>query len=442
MILGIFEDYKATNFYPLTLLRPVYELRVGTKTNRERVVESFEHDIVCAYMRDYLRDLYTLKYSSEREEYVVNREGELDSDTILMNGRLVLDRRTEENIKRIIDGKDNIIVYSGTDVVLIKATSNNARRIEGLLLEPMNEKKAIELKKIIRNYVEVPREEIALSDYLWDMVNMNAELIKEDLEERYVGREWKAKYVDERVAIVGDERLVYLDEGVEVEPYTVFNTKAGPIYVGRNTRIQAGARIEGPTFIGQDNIIVGGAQIREGSNLGDVCRAGGELEETIVLGYTNKYHLGFIGHAYIGEWVNIGAATTNSDLKNTYGTVRVTIGGKRIDTGILKVGCFIGDMVKTSIGVHIYTGKNIGISSHLHGIIYEDVPSFTIYAKSLGIEPVELFLESAIETQRRMMSRRGLSLSKEEIKIIEKVYEITEEDRRRAGVKKGRFKLT
>jgi len=440
MMVGIFEDHKIRNFYPLTLLRPIYDLRVGIKTNRERIVKSFEHDVVCVYMREYLKDLYNLKYGSEEEEYLINKEGELDSETILINGRLVLNKKTRENLKKFIE-KDNIIVLSGGDIVLIKITESVARKIENFLLKPLDEKKVKELKKIIVNHVEIPRKSIAMPEYLWDMVNMNADLIREDLEERYVGKEWRAKYVDERVAILGEERLVYLDEGVEVEPYVVFNTKSGPIYVGKDTRIQAGARIEGPTYIGQKSIVVGGAQIREGSNLGDVCRAGGELEETIVLGYTNKYHLGFIGHSYIGEWVNIGAATNNSDLKDTYGTVRVTIRGRRIDTGILKVGCFIGDMVKTSIGVQIYTGKNIGVSSHLHGIVYEDVPSFTIYAKSLGVEPVELILESAIETQRRMMSRRGLTLTREEIEVIRKVYEMTMEDRKQAGVKKKRFKL-
>ena len=172
-----------------------------------------------------------------------------------------------------------------------------------------------------------------------------------------------------------------------------------------------------------------------------MCRVGGEFEESVMHGYSNKYHAGFIGHAYIGEWVNIGAMTTNSDLKDTYGTVKVTIGTKRIDTGLRKVGCFIADMAKTSIGVLIYTGKKIGVASHLHGIVYEDVPSFTIYAKSLGAKSVELYLDSAIEIQRRMMARRKKELKDYEIEVIRKVFELTKEERIRGGVIKGAFKL-
>jgi len=115
------------------------------------------------------------------------------------------------------------------------------------------------------------------------------------------------------------------------------DVRKGQVYIGENTRVQAGARIEGPTYIGKDAINVGGAQIREGSNVGDVCRVGGELEESVIHGYTNKYHFGFIGHAYVGEWVNLGAGTTNSDLKDTYGNVRVNIRGKRVDTGSKKL---------------------------------------------------------------------------------------------------------
>jgi len=168
---------------------------------------------------------------------------------------------------------------------------------------------------------------------------------------------------------------------------------------------------------------------------------GGELEETIVQGYTNKYHTGFIGHAYIGEWVNLGAATTNSDLKNTYGTVQVVTGGKKVDTGQIKVGCFIGDHAKTSIGTQIYTGRMIGVASHVHGFVTEDVPSFTIWAKSLGAKSVELELESAIKTQERVLSRRGVKQTSEDVKLMRKLFEITAQKRERAGVVKGKFML-
>ncbi|MEM1891463.1 MAG: glucose-1-phosphate thymidylyltransferase, partial [Nitrososphaerota archaeon] len=145
------------------------------------------------------------------------------------------------------------------------------------------------------------------------------------------------------------------------------------------------------------------------------------------------------GHSYIGEWVNLGAGTSNSDLKNTYGTIKMDVGGRTHDTGNIFVGTFVGDHVKTAIGTYIFSGKKIGVSSHLYGIVSEDVPSFTAYAKTLGAKPTEIYLESAIETARRMMRRRNVQLSRTYEDMLRKVFKLTEQERSKAGVVKGKF---
>jgi glucose-1-phosphate thymidylyltransferase len=137
----------------------------------------------------------------------------------------------------------------------------------------------------------------------------------------------------------------------------------------------------------------------------------------------------------------MGAATTNSDLKNTYGTVQVVTRGKSVDTGTTKVGCFIGDHAKTSIGTQIYTGKKIGVASQVHGFVTKDVPSFTIWSESLGSKPVELYLQSAIETQKRVLSRRGVEQTREDIELLKKLFQITTQERKKAGVVKEKFVL-
>jgi bifunctional N-acetylglucosamine-1-phosphate-uridyltransferase/glucosamine-1-phosphate-acetyltransferase GlmU-like protein len=168
---------------------------------------------------------------------------------------------------------------------------------------------------------------------------------------------------------------------------------------------------------------------------------GGEVENTILQGFSNKYHTGFIGHSIIGEWVNLGAGTVNSDLKNTYGKVKIKIDKKRVDTGSSKVGCFIGDHAKTSIGTQLYTGIKIGVAAHAHGFVTEDVPSFTIWAESLGAKNVELILQSAIETQKRVFARRGVKQTREDIQLLETLFKITVKDRKEVGVKKERFRF-
>jgi len=139
--------------------------------------------------------------------------------------------------------------------------------------------------------------------------------------------------------------------------------------------------------------------------------------------------------------VNIGAATTNSDLKNTYGTVQVLTRGRNLDTGLTRVGCFIGDHAKTSVGTQIYTGKKIGVASHVHGFVTRDVPSFTIWSESFGSKPVELYLQSAIETQKRVLSRRGVKQTREDVELLKRLFEITAQERKKAGVVKEKFVL-
>jgi UDP-N-acetylglucosamine diphosphorylase/glucosamine-1-phosphate N-acetyltransferase len=228
--------------------------------------------------------------------------------------------------------------------------------------------------------------------------------------------------------------------GALIEAQVVLDARNGPIYVGKGSVVQSGSRITGPANIG-DETIIHSALIHEGCSIGNVCRVGGELENAIVQGFTNKHHLGYIGHAYVGEWVNIGAATTNSDLKNTYGTVAVKVNGQKVDTKKTKIGCFIGDHAKTSIGTQIYTGKKIGVASHVHAFITEDVPAFTLWAKSIGTRPAEIYLESAIQTQKRVFARRGVKQTKEDIELLTKLFSMTARERREAGVAKRRFEL-
>ncbi|RLF15388.1 MAG: hypothetical protein DRJ66_04490 [Thermoprotei archaeon] len=435
MILCVFEDGAYENFLPLTYTRPVYDLRCGMYTLRERIERSLrraglDFDNVLLVSRDYL-----VKVLKKRNpDKLVNDYDKVDDEVLMVNGRLLLSEEiAKDALSRLTD--EGVIIRKGELLIarIKESTYNNIKE----KLEKMDISGIISFLKDRVKVLEA--SDYKVFNYPWEIVIENTEVLKEDIEERV--RQGSEEGLPDKVSVVGDKRKVYVSENVEIEPYVVFNVKSGPIFIDKNVYIQAGARIEGPTYIGQDTIIIGGAQIREGSNIGPVCRVGGELEESIIHGYSNKYHYGFIGHAYVGEWVNLGAGTTNSDLKNTYGTVKVTVKGKLIDTGLLKVGCTIGDMVKTSIGVLIYTGKKIGISSHVHGVITEDVPSFTLWAKSLGAKPTELYLESAIEIQRRMMARRKKTLGPEEEELIRKLFELTASEREEKGVVKGRFKL-
>ena len=235
----------------------------------------------------------------------------------------------------------------------------------------------------------------------------------------------------------GPEDRVYIGEGAEIHPYVVIDTRNGPVIVDRGTEVHPFTRIEGPSYIGPNCTLLG-AKIREGCSFGPVCRIGGEVEESIVQGYSNKYHDGFLGHAYVGEWVNLGALTTNSDLKNDYSTVQVYLKGKLVDTGELKVGSFIGDHTKTSIGTLLNTGTTIGIMCNIVGVGAlppKYVPPFSLFVN--GKITKGLGFKALLETARTSMSRRKIELSAEEEHLLRAIYEATKEERREA-VKKYR----
>jgi len=161
--------------------------------------------------------------------------------------------------------------------------------------------------------------------------------------------------------------------------------------------------------------------VRGGTTIGEDCRIGGEVDHSIVYPHTNKAHFGYLGHSIVGEWVNMGAGSATSDMKNTYGTVRVQRLSGRVDSGLQKLGPMIGDMAKTSIGSMIYGGKTVGISTHCAGLVDRDLPDFTSYDGWKG-KSFALTLPSVTRSLKRMMERRGVRLTPSRKALIERLY--------------------
>jgi len=205
----------------------------------------------------------------------------------------------------------------------------------------------------------------------------------------------------------GDHALV-MGEGVRVEPGVVFDLTAGPVWLDDGAEVRAFTRMSGPGYVGKRSIVLGGTLAE--FSIGPVCRIRGEFAESVCLGWVNKAHDGHIGHAYLGAWVNLGAETTNSDLKNNYGAVRLWTPDGDADTGQVKMGCFLGDHVKTGIGLLLNTGTVVGAGSNLYGALLPPkyVPPFSWgTGEDLTAYRVEKFLEVA----EMAMSRRGVALT-------------------------------
>lgn len=429
----LFEDVKWVNFKPLTWMRPVCLLRTGIFALWEKVQRAFPNAELHIHTRTYLAPV--LRHCLKGKGIFVNELERLEGKSVLfVNGRLLL---TPEWAQQAVNVEKGAAYTKGDELVAAYLGETAAATIlptlqKGEPLSPTDWQALLDAATVRHEVPDIP-----VLRYPWQLIDHNAELIAAEFPLATEGKESEGKLEQGAVIYGGDASRVYLGKGAVVHPTVVLDVSHGPIYIGDNTTVYPPTRIEGPTYIGKGTWIVGG-KIREGSNIGDVCRVGGEVEESIIQGYSNKYHDGFLGHAYVGEWVNLGALTTNSDLKDTYGSVRITIEGEgKIDAGT-KVGCFIGDHVKTSIGTLIYTGKRIGIFSHIHGVATEDVPSFTIWVKSIGAQgdAVELLLESALEIHRRVLARRKIEATPEEAELIRTLFELTQKER--AEVRKGR----
>jgi UDP-N-acetylglucosamine diphosphorylase/glucosamine-1-phosphate N-acetyltransferase len=227
---------------------------------------------------------------------------------------------------------------------------------------------------------------------------------------------------------------IYIGEGARVSPGVVLDAEEGPIYIGKQARVFPQATIIGPVSVGEKSWIKVGAQIYEHTSIGPLSKVGGEVEGTIIHGYSNKQHGGFLGHAYVGAWVNLGADTNNSDLKNNYGNVRVTMGDKQIDTGMQFVGLTMGDHSKSAINSMFNTGTVVGASSNIFGSGFPPkyVPSFSWGAA--GETFTTFSVDKAIEVAKRVMSRRGITLGAVEDGLFRTIFELTSDERRRRGM--------
>lgn len=234
------------------------------------------------------------------------------------------------------------------------------------------------------------------------------------------------------LALVGPADLLSIHETARVDPYTVFDTTNGPITVEAGAWVQPFTRLEGPCHVGRDTHLFR-ANLRGGVTIGPCCRIGGEVEASLVHGYSNKYHEGFLGHAYIGEWVNLGAITSNSDLRNDYGEVSVPLRGDPVATGQAKVGCFLGDHTRTGLGSMLNTGTSAGVMCNIlpaGPLLPKHVPSFAavLYGRVAPGFP----LDQLFATARIVMGRRGKEFTAVEEQLYVSLYEQTRLERERA----------
>jgi UDP-N-acetylglucosamine diphosphorylase/glucosamine-1-phosphate N-acetyltransferase len=261
-------------------------------------------------------------------------------------------------------------------------------------------------------------------DYTWELVLENREALIADFVA--AGRQGLDGRVEQPSALRGSPHDIYVAAGAELQPMVVIDATQGPVYIDVGAQIQSFTRIEGPCYVGPESVLLR-AHCRGGTSIGRVCRVGGEVEQSILQGYVNKYHDGFLGHAYLGEWINLGAQTTNSDLKSDYSHVSVTLDGKHpVDTGSQKVGSLIGDHARTSIGTLLNTGAYVGAMTSVSAsgrLLPKFIPSFSWFYD--GMASTGFGRHRLYTAAKAAMGRRGQTWTEAQQAMWDRVHELT-----------------
>jgi UDP-N-acetylglucosamine diphosphorylase/glucosamine-1-phosphate N-acetyltransferase len=419
MNICIFEDEKYRKLLPLVYFRPVYELRCGINLLKDKIIRSFSNPNVILHARDYLTDVLKRDYPN----YYVNELPPNANQVLFVNGRVLADPHFADKFK--YNGKD-IAYVKGDDIVAFWASGENLEKFKNKFGTPLT-------KSDFENYEKV---EISakLINYPWDIINNNGEQIVIDFNILTDGKARREGKIYEGVHLL-NEHFIHIEEGAKIKPGVVLDAENGPIYISKNVKILPNAVIEGPAYVGDGSLIKVSAKIYENTSIGPVCKVGGEVEASIIHAFSNKQHEGFIGHSYLGTWVNIGADTNNSDLKNDYGNVKVYVDGELIDSGSMFVGLIMGDHSKSGINLMFNTGTVVGVSCNIYGsgLPPKFVPSFSWGGAQDGF--VTYRIDKAIEVARRVMARRNVQLTEIDEKLFRKIFELTEEERVKVGVK-------
>lgn len=408
--IAFFEDDQLRNFFPLTHLRPVFELLCGHFSVRERMLQARSLVEFGAIVRPAISNVYREQFENVS---VNDPQWFSDAAVLLVNGRWLADW---EDCRLIQPGTTGWI---GEEIAWTTIEPGDS-------FSPSVEFCSNELQTLARqrNPVDAPGR---MLHFGWDLISLNAKQLTNDFHQR--SRESSAE-VSGQVGLVGDRQNLFIHPTAEIDPFVVLDTRHGPIWIEAGAKIQAFTRIEGPSWIGRETQTFR-ANIREGTSLGPVCRIGGEVEESIVHGFSNKYHDGFLGHSYVCPWVNLGALTSNSDLKNDYSNVSVPLHGRRVQTNSNKVGCFIGDHTKTALCSLFNTGSSIGVMSMIlpgGELVPKFIPSFTRIWHG-RLEELPDGPESSLQTASYAMGRRNQQLTPAMVELLKHVYEETQPDR-------------
>jgi len=386
-ILTDFSRQKV-NLLPLTYFRPVGEIRCGIMTLKEKW-EGFLNTNISYLTDEYLQEKFPVKYSN---------------DNVYINSAIFPAR---ELVTAVLALKKGEKLVAGNRTIAIRSGKLSLQELEQLSLAEVDFNKKID--GIF---------------FLQDIFRKNSQQIISDFKYLFSDKKMENN-LSPTNTIIG-KNPVYKEADAVVEA-CIFNTEAGPVYIGKNVKILEGSLLRGPLTILDNSVIKMGAKIYGGTTIGPNCKVGGEVKETVFLGNSNKGHDGYLGDAVIGEWCNLGADTNNSNLKNNYSNVKLWnyLQKDFIDTGLQFCGLIMGDHSKSGISTMFNTGTVVGVNSNIFGSGYQPkfIPSFQWGGND---NFTDYKFDKAMEVVKAVFSRRNKDFDKAEQRLFENVYKLVQ----------------
>lgn len=389
VLVDIENDWK--QLLPLTFTRSVSQIRIGILTIEEKWMKYFPDVSVSFSVQPHLAALFPFRDSDE---------------SLYVRSSVLPDEHLLKALSSLNAGQS---LYSGTEWVAFKGNSHGW-------------KKHHEAEKLS---LHMP---VKMVSKVYDIFKNNGEAISDDF--KLLTNRRQSAPLSKSVTVIGDANLVFLEEGAVAEA-CIINTKGGPVYLGKESEMMEGGVVRGPFALCEHSVLKLSAKIYGPTTIGPHSKVGGEVNNSVIFGYSNKAHDGFLGNSVIGEWCNLGADTNNSNLKNNYANVKLYnySENRPLDTGLQFCGLIMGDYSKSGINTMFNTGTVVGVGANIFGGGFPPthLPSFTWG----GSESLEVYrLEKLFETSEKVFERRGLVFGNREKEMLKGVFELTDKDRK------------
>ena len=387
----LFDDFSRNDLLPFTYTKPIGELRFGILTIKEKWEKHLKSKL-SYHTQDYLSKQFTLKTETEN---------------VFINGKIC---PNETLLNAISNLEYNTGIKHDKDLIAYKASNNSVFDYNQALIQS---------KEISVSYLAI--------NQVWDIFSKNGEAIKQDFALLTKGK--TSQPLSSTNSLIGNSADLFIEEGAVIQASSL-NTTSGPIYIGKDAEIMEGSAVRGPFTLGEHSALKLNTKIYGATTIGPHCKVGGEVNNSVIFGFTNKAHDGFLGNSVIGEWCNLGADTNNSNLKNNYSSVKLFNYNldKMMDSNLQFCGLMMGDHSKCGINTMFNTGTVVGVGANIFGGGFPPthIPSFSWG----GAESMETYkIDKMLETAHRVYDRRAMKLSDEEITILQTVFDQTKKYR-------------